>query len=162
MILPIEMKCNRLFTVSVFLLLSLFCASCTQEETQSEVAAVKVPVLVKNLFMFELPPNRTTAAVYARITNNSDVTQPLNYIHSPLAENIQVHRNFYENGMMQMRPVKKLSLSPGETLNLEPGGFHLMVFGLYDPLKAGDTFEITFEFETGHVLTTQVEVRSQG
>lgn len=112
--------------------------------------------------MFELPPARTTAAVYAKITNNTDVTQPLNYIHSPLAENIQVHRNFYQNGMMQMRPVKKLSLSPGESISLEPGGFHLMVFGLYEPLKVGDTFEMTFEFETGHVLTAQVEVRSQG
>ncbi len=112
--------------------------------------------------MFKLPPNKTTAAVYAKFTNNSEVMQRLNYIHSPLAEHVEVHRSAYENGMMQMRQVKRLSLTPGETKSLSPGGFHLMVFGLYDPLEVGDSFEMTFEFETGHVITTQVEVRSQG
>ncbi len=122
----------------------------------------KPPVEIDALFMFELPPNKTTAAVYAKLTNHSDVMQRLNYIHSPLAEHVEVHRSAYENGMMQMRQVKRLSLTPGETKSLSPGSFHLMVFGLYDPLKVGDRFEMTFEFETGHVITTQVEVRSPG
>lgn len=119
-------------------------------------------VVVENAFIYELPPNQIRAAAYMRLTNNSDQMQALNYIHSPIAENVEVHRMFYEDGMMRMRQVKRLKLNPGETTQLASGGFHLMIMGVYEPLKAGDHFDITLEFETGHVVTVDVEVRSPG
>lgn len=112
--------------------------------------------------MFELPRNKTAAAVYAKIKNNTDDMQRMSYVHSPIAEHIEVHRTIYHDGVTKMRRVKHLSLSPKEVKPLVPGGFHLMVFGIYDDLEPGSTFEITFEFESGHVITSLVEVRSRG
>lgn len=119
-------------------------------------------VVIDGLFIKLLPPGQTTAAGYMRIKNYSKISQSLNYMHSPMAEHIEVHRNIYEGGMMQMRPVKKLTVNPGEEKILEPGGFHLMIMGIYDNLKPGDTFPVTFEFETGVVITKDVEVRPHG
>lgn len=120
------------------------------------------PVVIENVFFKQLAPNQTTAAVYMKITNNSEVMQPINYIHSPIAEHIEIHHTIYNEGMMQMRQVNRLSLAPGETQMLEPGGYHLMMFGIYDNLPAGETFEITFELETGLVITTQGVVKPHG
>ena len=122
----------------------------------------KAPIVIENLYIKELPPAQTTAAAYMKVTNNTDKTQALNYIHSPAAEYVEVHRNIYKDGVMQMRPVKKLTVGPGQTKVLDPGGFHLMIFGLYENYKAGDTFELTLEFESGAVVTTDVEVRPHG
>jgi len=64
--------------------------------------------------------------------------------------------------MMQMRPVKRLSVNPGDELVLSPGGFHLMLFGVYEEMPVGSEFEITLEFETGIVITKNVQVRPFG
>jgi len=128
--------------------------SCSKTEVQ--------PILVENIYIKELPPGQITAAAYMKITNNTRVTQALNYIHSPVAEHIEVHRNIYDQGIMQMRPVKKLTVNPGKTKILEPGGFHLMLFGVYDNFKAGDSFTITLEFESGYIITTDVYVKVRG
>lgn len=115
--------------------------------------------MVENLFIRELPPGQTNAAGYMKIANHTKASQVINYVHSPIAEHIEVHRSIYENGVMQMRPVKKLTVNPGEVKVLKPGGFHLMIFGVSDDLRVGDSFEITLEFESGLVLKTTGEVR---
>lgn len=137
-----------------FILCTLVLFACAEKEPE--------PVKVEGVFFHELAPNQTTAAAYMRISNQSSKMQVLNYIHSPIAEHIEIHRSSYTDGMMQMRPVKRLSLSPGETKNLEPGGFHLMIFGIYDPIKTGENFDLTLEFESGEVVKVQGLVKSRG
>jgi len=117
---------------------------------------------ISQLFIREIPPGQTSVAAYMVLKNNTRVTQKLNYIHSPIAENVELHRNFYIDGMMQMRPVKRLSVNPGDELVLSPGGFHLMLFGVYEEMPVGSEFEITLEFETGIVITKNVQVRPFG
>lgn len=152
----------RVINLEVALLLNRCCAFilCTLVFTGCAEKKLE-PIKVEEVFFHELAPNQTTAAAYMRISNQSSKMQVLNYIHSPAADHIELHRTMYTDGMMQMRPVSKLSLSPGETKILEPGGFHLMIFGLYDPLKAGDTFELTLEFESGEVIQTKGVVKSR-
>ncbi len=155
------MKLLKLHVMCVVVLLIGLIQAC---ERSAEAPPMKASsaVAVEDAFIYELPPNQTRAAGYMRLTNNSEKMQALNYIHTPIAEHVEVHRMFYQDGMMQMRPVKRLKLNPGETKQLESGGFHLMLMGVYEPLKAGEHFEITLEFETGHVVTVPVEVRSAG
>jgi len=52
------------------------------------------------------------------------------------------------NGVMTMRPLDKgLSIEPGKTVKLAPGGYHLMLLDLKSPLKQGDKVPVTLEFE---------------
>ncbi len=148
------MRSNKSRYYFLFFLL-IFFSACRQEQKN-------VGVQIEGLFIKELPPGQMTAAGYMKITNSTKVSQSLNYIHSPNAEHIEIHRSIYNDGMMQMRPVKRLTLNPGEEKILEPGGFHLMIMGIYDNLEPGDVFPVTFEFETGLVITKDLEVRPHG
>lgn len=63
------------------------------------------------------------------------------------------------DGMMSMSPVDRIDLPAGETVSLEPGGFHIMLLDLAEPLATGETFEVTLEFDSGESRTVEVEVR---
>ena len=124
----------------------------------SEKAAIEV----ENIFMHELPPGQSTGAIYMVLKNNTKQNLVLNYVHSGIASDVEVHRVLYENGMMQMRQVNHLTLDPGASLRFEPGGYHLMVMGIEKSPAVGETFELVMEFEDGYKITTPVEVRPRG
>jgi copper(I)-binding protein len=52
-----------------------------------------------------------------------------------------------------------LVLPKDKTVNLEPGGYHIMMLGLVEPLELGDTFELTLEFDNAESQVVEVEVR---
>jgi hypothetical protein len=58
------------------------------------------------------------------------------------------------NGVMEMRPVKSLTIAPGKSVTLEPNGYHIMLTGLKAPLKEGQSVKLTLTFE--HAGTQQV------
>jgi periplasmic copper chaperone A len=62
--------------------------------------------------------------------------------------------------MMEMRQVGQIDLPAGETVSLEPGGLHVMLLELPQPLEEGSTVELTLTFETGDPQTVDAEVRS--
>lgn len=61
-------------------------------------------------------------------------------------------------GMMEMRPVDRIEVPAGETVALEPGGYHIMLLELAAPLEAGTTLEVTLTFEESgeHAVTADV------
>lgn len=68
---------------------------------------------------------------------------------SPQAARVQIHESRIESGMMMMRELKDgLLLPAGEAVALAPGGNHLMLLGVREPLVAGDTVALTLTFET--------------
>lgn len=62
-------------------------------------------------------------------------------------------------GAMTMQEVESIELPAGQTINLEPGGFHIMLLDLAEPLEVGDTFDVTLDFEDADDLVVTVEVR---
>jgi len=149
-----QMKNNRVNRLLCCVFLALMFSSCAKRDGDV--------VVIENVFIKELSPGQSSTEVYLQITNNTEVSQPLNYVHSPIADYVEVHRTFYQDGKMQMRTIKKVTVNPGETKLMQPGGFHLMMFGIYGSLEIGDTFEVTFEFESGLVITTFAEVKPRG
>lgn len=68
-----------------------------------------------------------------------------------------------KNGVMTMRPLDNgLTIEPGKTVKLAPGGFHLMLFDLKSPLKQGDKVPITLEFEKAGKATISLDVQGLG
>jgi copper(I)-binding protein len=68
---------------------------------------------------------------------------------SPEANLVQIHESRIESGMMMMQELRDgLPLPAGETVALAPGGNHLMLLGVKEPLVAGDTVTLTLTFET--------------
>jgi periplasmic copper chaperone A len=64
-----------------------------------------------------------------------------------------------DGGMMSMREVPSIALPAGNTVELAPGGLHLMLIDLVEDLSPGDTFELTLEFEQADSVTVTAEVR---
>lgn len=66
------------------------------------------------------------------------------------------------DGAMTMRELQDgLVLPAGETVSLEPGGYHVMLLDLPDPLETGETFDLTLEFESGESQVVSIEVRDE-
>jgi copper(I)-binding protein len=63
-----------------------------------------------------------------------------------------------DNDMMRMRQLQALDLPAGQAVKLAPGGYHLMLMGLKQPLKDGDKVPLTLEFEDAQRVRSKVVV----
>ncbi len=61
--------------------------------------------------------------------------------------------------MMSMTPVSSIELPAGEQVNLEPGGYHIMMFELAKPIKDGESIPVTLSFENGDDITVDATAR---
>ena len=61
---------------------------------------------------------------------------------------------------MKMRQVKDIPVPAGGQAKLEPGGLHVMLIDLKQPLKAGDTVPLTLRFDDGGKQLVNVPVRA--
>jgi periplasmic copper chaperone A len=79
------------------------------------------------------------------------------------AGKIEVHEMAMNNGVMKMRPVEGgLTIDPGKTVKLAPGGLHLMMMDLKSPLKQGDKMPVTLEFEKAGKVAISLDVQGVG
>ena len=81
-------------------------------------------------------------------------------MRSNLSKAIELHETKMVDGKMRMSKVDWPSLVPGKPLALKPGGTHLMVFGLADPLIEGDELLLDIEVESGEIYSIPVQVQS--
>jgi len=63
------------------------------------------------------------------------------------------------SGAMSMQPLAELPLPKGQTVTLEPGGYHIMLVDLVAPLVVGNDFVLTLLFESGASQNVAVAVR---
>jgi len=100
-------------------------------------------------------------AAYLTITGQGQPDQ-LTGASTPVAATTELHESMDDMGMMKMRPMTGLALTPGKPVKLAPGGYHLMLLGLKAPLKAGDTFPLTLRFAHAPPQTVTVTVEPIG
>jgi copper(I)-binding protein len=81
---------------------------------------------------------------------------------TPVADQAQLHKTINDNGVMKMRPVDAIDIAPGTVTKLAPGGIHLMLIGLKQPLVKGSAFPLTLTFEKAGSVTVQVTVQAAG
>jgi copper(I)-binding protein len=108
------------------------------------------------------PGGAHTGAVYMTLVNKGKADDRLVGVSSPVAAKAQLHVETNDNGVMKMRPVADVDLKPGATAVLKPGGMHVMLMGLKQPLKAGESFPLTLEFAKGGVAKVNVPVEKIG
>jgi hypothetical protein len=101
------------------------------------------------------PGAAKTAAIYLTVTNTGTTPDTLEGTAStPAAEHADLHEMKMANGVMEMRPLKSLTIAPGKSVTLAPNGYHIMLTGLKAPLKEGQSVPLTLTFE--HAGTQQV------
>ena len=77
---------------------------------------------------------------------------------SPLAGVVEIHEMAMDGNVMKMRAVAVLELPAGKTVELKPGGYHVMLMDLKQPLKAGETVPLTLVVEGAGGKRETVEI----
>lgn len=118
-------------------------------ETTAQAETVEVGELeISGAFTRATLPNQPVGGGYLTITNNGNVDDRLIGGTASFAGEVQVHEMAVVNDVMNMRQLEDgLVIPAGESVALEPGGYHLMFMALSEPLSAGDTVTVTLEFE---------------
>ncbi|MEX1221554.1 MAG: copper chaperone PCu(A)C [Idiomarina sp.] len=104
-------------------------------------------------------PGAENGAAYFTITNQSSESIYLVGANTKVARAVEVHEHIHEQNVMRMRRVGELEIAANKTVTFAPGGLHLMMFGIKEPLKPGQTFEIQLLFKGGETQSVLAEVR---
>ena len=134
--------------------LLLLVVGCGQEHTGD-------PIVVRDAWIRE-PPPRSPAAGYLVVENRGGESVELVAVATEAAEQTEIHVMEYKNDRMTMRRVEGLQVPAGGEVALKPGGTHLMLMELRQPLRDGDEVELVLRFGDGTERRTQVPVRKKG
>ena len=94
------------------------------------------------------PGGAKTGGGFLTIENKGSAPDKLVGVSADVAGKVEVHEMAMDGGVMKMRPVEGgLTIDPGKTVKLAPGGLHLMMMDLKSPLKQGDKLPVTLQFE---------------
>ena len=109
------------------------------------------------------PSGAKVAGGYLTIENKGTATDRLISGAGDVAGKVEIHEMGMNNGVMTMRPLDKgLTIEPGKTVKLAPGGYHLMLMDLKNPLKQGEKVPLTLEFEKAGKVTLSLDVQGVG
>ena len=101
-----------------------------------------------------------TGVAYVAI--QSPTADRLLSLSTPVAKKAELHTMSMQGMVMKMRPLSGLDIPAGQPVTLKPGGDHIMLMGLNQPLRAGQTFPLTLDFEKAGSRTVTVTVEKAG
>jgi len=109
------------------------------------------------------PPGVNSAAAYLTLGNsNKEKSVVLVSITSHHARRVMIHQNQLQGDMIHMRHVSQLEIEAGSQFRFEPGGHHLMLTELIQPLRAGDQLQLSLQFQQGGVLEISLPILAVG
>ncbi len=100
---------------------------------------------------------------FMTITNTGREPDRLVGGSAEISRNFEVHEMKMEGNVMRMRALDKgLEIKPGETVELKPGGFHVMFIDLHQPLKQGATIKGQLVFEKAGKVDVEYRIEALG
>ncbi|NUB27655.1 copper chaperone PCu(A)C [Azospirillum brasilense] len=120
------------------------------------------PVDIEHPWARATAPSAPNGSAYMVLSTHGPDSDRLLSASTPVADKAELHTHLMDNGVMKMRQVDAIEVSPGSPTALQPGGLHVMLFGLKQPLAPGKAFPLTLTFEKAGPVTVQVDVQSAG
>lgn len=111
------------------------------------LALADAGVKVTNVWARSTAPGQNVGAAYLNIVSNAPAA--LVKAESPAAKVVELHEMKMEGDVMKMRAVPKIDLPAGKEVKLEPGGLHVMLIDIKQPLKVGEKVPLTLVVEAG-------------
>lgn len=93
---------------------------------------------------------------FMRLTSAQDAR--LVSADSPVAGKVEIHEMVMDKDIMKMRAVTAVELPAGQAIELKPGGHHVMLFDLKQPVRVGDTVPLTLVVESRSGKRESIEV----
>jgi copper(I)-binding protein len=102
------------------------------------------------------------SAAYMTVMTQGDAPDQLIGAATPIADAADLHTHIMDGDVAKMRPVEAIEVTPDQPAVLEPGGFHIMLMGLKQPLHEGDAFPLTLTFKNAGEVTLDVPIHGLG
>lgn len=125
------------------------------------ILAADSGVVVQEAWARATPGSVTNGAAYITLAGGSQ-PDTLVGVSTSVAATADVHETTNTNGVMKMRAVQAIPIPAGQTVTFSPGGYHIMMMGLKQPLIAGHSFPLTLNFARAGAVTVDVQVRGRG
>ena len=103
------------------------------------------------------PPGIENSAAYFNIMNHSHKDIQLMGASSDVAKITEIHEHTMSNGTMKMQKVQSITIPAHSSIVFEPGGYHIMLIGVKQPIQTGDKASITLMFDNGKTKVVEVK-----
>lgn len=156
------------FVAAVSLVLAASLAACSGSASPAGSASPSPAgspsggITVTGAWVRNSPAVAGAIAGYLVIRNDGPAADALVGASSPIAKTVELHRTMAmsSGGMMGMVPVSRIDIPAGGSVELKPGGYHLMMLDPSAGLTVGQTVDITLQFEHAGTITVKAEVRA--
>src|SRR3984957_8104939 len=109
------------------------------------------------------PPTAESGGGYLVVKNTGTTPDRLIAVKSPVADKVEIHEMKMDGNIMRMREVEKgIEIPPGATVELKPGGFHVMFMGLKAPFAKDAKVPLTLVFEKAGSIDVDLMVQAMG
>ena len=115
-------------------------------------------LIISDAWVRATPPGKMMTAGYASLENVSKDVITITGVSAEVAGHTSLHETRIERDRSTMRPVAKLSIKAGERVSLKPGGLHIMLMKLSEPLTDGQSIDICLELENNDSLCSAFSV----
>ena len=119
------------------------------------------PIKIENAYTRATVPGQQVAGGFMKIENKG-TTDQLVSASSAVAAEVQIHEMAMEGNVMKMRQVKDIAVPAGGSVELKPGGLHLMFMNIKAPLTAGETVPVKLKFAKAGEVEVKMPVNAMG
>lgn len=134
-------------------------AALTLGVTPAALAQTAPTLTVHDAWVRQPTGDRKEAGVFATVENSSATPRAIVSASADIADKVELHEMKMVGAMMRMSPVKQIEVPARGKVELKPGGYHVMLFGLKRMPMAGDTFRLTLMFDDGSTASATASVR---
>jgi len=121
-------------------------------------AQIPPPLVVEDAWV-RSTPGADIAAAYMTLRNTGKASITVAGVESPVAGHAMIHETKLEGGQSKMRPHEQLVIAPGATVKLQPGGLHVMMHDLKQPLTVGGKVPLVIQLSGGGTVAATAVVR---
>lgn len=117
------------------------------------------PIVVRDAWVRVSTARRTSSSGYCRLENVTDKPIALVKVTAAAVGSADVHAMTDRDGQMSMHAVTKVTIPAHGAVELSPGGMHIMLLDITQPLTIGSTLDMQFTFDNGRTQTVRALVR---
>ena len=152
------MDLTRVLTLSIALACSALPAAMAAPPARQ--ASADCSVRVVDGWVRQPPVSMPMLAGFGRIENPCREARVVVGVRSDAFADVSLHETRIVDGVSRMRPVPRLTVPAGGSVELQPGGLHLMLVQPRGALEAGDSIEVVLELEGGQTRAAGFELRA--
>lgn len=112
-----------------------------------------------DLWLRQSVPGAENGAGFGTLRNTGNEDIVIVAAYSNAATDVELHRHIHQDGQMAMEQIEALSIPAGDEVKMQPGGYHLMLMQLHQPLEPNQEYQIVLRLNTGERFEFNVPVK---